>query len=125
MNKKMSITTILILALIGVCAGMLSGMIGVGGGIIMVPMLVWIGFSQHEAQGVSLAAMLPPVTFFAVLNYYKEGYVDWRYAVVISLLFVIGGYLGSKLAISIDQKILRKIFGVIMILVAGKMIFGK
>jgi uncharacterized membrane protein YfcA len=123
--EKMTATTIIILVFIGLSAGMLSGMIGVGGGIIMVPMLVLLGFSQHSAQGVSLAAMLPPVTFFAVYNYYKEGYVDWRYAVIISLLFVVGGYLGSKIAISIDQKILRRIFGVILIVVAGKMIFGK
>jgi uncharacterized protein len=91
----------------------------------MVPVLVIAGLSQHAAQGISLAAMLPPVTFLAVVNYYKEGYIDWRYAVVIALFFILGAYLGSKFAIKIDQKLLRKLFGVIMLVIAGRMIFGK
>jgi uncharacterized protein len=110
---------------IGLIAGILSGLIGVGGGIVMVPMLVLLGFTQHQAQGTSLAALLPPVTILAVINYHKSGYIDWRYAIIISLIFVIGGYFGSKIAVHIDQKMLKKIFGLILLIIAGKMIFGK
>lgn len=121
----MTYTTLLILIVTGLAAGALSGLVGIGGGILMVPLLVLIGMGQHQAQGVSLAVMLPPVTFLAVMNYYKEGYVDWKIAFIIALFFIVGSYFGGKLAISIDQKMLRKIFGVIMLIVAGKMIFGK
>jgi hypothetical protein len=122
----MTLQIILLLIMIGLLAGVLSGVIGIGGGIVMVPLLVLLlGFTQHEAQGTSLAVMLPPVTLLAVLNYYKAGHVNWKYAIIISATFIIGGYLGSKLAVNIDQKILKKIFGGIMLLVAFKMIFGK
>ncbi|WP_396166470.1 sulfite exporter TauE/SafE family protein [Flavobacterium sp.] len=122
---KMTFQTIIILICIGIVAGVLSGLIGIGGGIIMVPMLLLLGFTQQQAQGTSLAALLPPVTILAVLNYHKAGFIDWKYAIIISLFFVIGGYFGSKIAINIDQKILKKIFGFILLAIAGKMIFGK
>jgi uncharacterized protein len=122
---KMSIQLILFIMCIGLIAGILSGLIGVGGGIVMVPMLVLLGFTQHQAQGTSLAALLPPVTILAVINYHKSGYIDWRYAIIISLVFVIGGYFGSKIAVHIDQKMLKKIFGLILLIIAGKMILGK
>ena len=121
----MTVSTLLMLMLIGLLAGMLSGLVGIGGGIIMVPLLLLLGLSQHQAQGTSLAVLVVPVTAVAVFNYYKEGYIDWRLAAVIALFFVVGGYFGSKLAISIDQKILKKIFGVVLLLIAGKMILGK
>lgn len=121
----MSLQIILMLIAIGISAGILSGLIGIGGGIIIVPMLLLLGFSQQGAQGTSLAALLPPVTLLAVINYYKEGYVDWRFALMISVFFILGGFLGSKIAISLDQKMLKKIFGVILLLIAGKMIFSK
>ena len=110
---------------IGLVAGVLSGLIGIGGGIIMVPMLLLMGFTQQEAQGTSLAALLPPVTLFAVINYHKAGFIDWRYAIIISLVFVIGGYFGSKIAINIDQRTLKKIFGVLLLFIGFKMIFSK
>ncbi len=122
---KMTIPTIILLMCIGLIAGMLSGLIGIGGGIIMVPMLLLMGFTQQQAQGTSLAALLPPVTLFAVINYNKAGFIDWKYAIIISLLFVVGGYFGSKIAINIDQRTLKKIFGGLLLLVAAKMIFGK
>jgi uncharacterized membrane protein YfcA len=122
---KMTFQTIIILICIGIVAGVLSGLIGIGGGIIMVPMLLLLGFTQQQAQGTSLAALLPPVTILAVLNYHKAGLIDWKYAIIISLFFVIGGYFGSKIAINIDQKILKKIFGFILLVIAGKMILGK
>lgn len=123
----MTFSTILFLCVIGVCAGVLSGLVGVGGGIIMVPMFaILLGVSQHQAQGLSLAVMLPPVTSIAVYNYYKAGgEVDWKLAIITSLFFMIGGYFGSKFALQIDQKILKKIFGGLMLLIALKFIFGK
>lgn len=110
---------------IGLLAGMLSGLIGIGGGIIIVPMLLMIGLSQQQAQGTSLAVMLPPIAFLAVVNYQKAGAIEWKYAVIISLLFIVGSYFGSKIAISIDQKTLRKIFGAVLLVIAGKMLLGK
>lgn len=120
---KMS--TILFLICIGLLAGFLSGILGIGGGIVMVPLLLVIGFTQHQAQGISLAAMLPPVTLLAVLQYSKEGYVDWKIALVISATFIIGGLFGSKLAIVINEQLLKRIFGVLMLIIALKMIFSK
>lgn len=122
----MSTQVIVWLIVIGILAGVLSGIVGIGGGIVMVPLLaILLGFTQHEAQGTSLAAMLPPVTILAVMNYYKAGHVNWKYALLISATFIIGGYFGSKFAVNIDQKMLRKIFGGVMLIVAMKMIFGK
>ncbi len=124
MKIKMTVSTIIILILIGLAAGILSGMVGVGGGIIMVPLfVVFLGLTQHNAQGMSLAVMLPPVTFFAVYNYHKAGAIDWRMALIVSAIFVIGGFIGSKFALKIDQVTLKKIFGVLMLIVALKMIF--
>ena len=121
----MNVTTVLFLIFIGVCAGIFSGLIGVGGGIIMVPFLLLLGLSQHSAQGTSLATLMIPVTFLAVMNYHKAGYVEWKYVVIIALSFFIGGFLGSKLAINIDQKILKKVFAVVLLFVAGKLLFEK
>ena len=125
---KMTITTVLALIIIGLLAGILSGLVGVGGGIIMVPLFViFLGLTQHNAQGLSLAVMLPPVTFLAVYNYHNAGggSIDWKVAVIVSTLFIIGGFIGSKLAIQLDQRILKKVFGVMMLIVAIKLIFTK
>ena len=119
-------STILILLVIGLLAGVLSGMVGVGGGIIIVPALVYfIGMSQHQGQGTSLAVLLLPVGIFAVYNYYKAGYVDVRSTLIIAATFLIGGFIGSKIAIGIDQQTIKKVFGVVLLLVAFKMILGK
>jgi uncharacterized membrane protein YfcA len=122
---KMTTTTLILLLCIGLLAGALSGLIGIGGGIIMIPLLLLLGLSQHQAQGTSLAVLAVPVTALAAFNYYKEGYVDWKYAALIAVFFVIGGYIGSKFALQIDEKVLKKIFGFVLLLVAGKLIFGK
>ena len=122
----MNLQTILILILIGLAAGVVSGLVGVGGGILMVPAMVFfLGLSQHSAQGTSLAVMLPPVGILACINYYKAGALDWKFALIIAVTFVVGGYFGSKMAIAIDQRMLRKIFCVMMLLAALKLIFGK
>ncbi len=121
----MSISTLVILVLIGVGAGMVSGMIGVGGGIIIVPALVYgLGLSQFGAQGTSLAAMLPPIGILAAYNYYRADALNWKYAAVIAVAFVIGGYFGSRLTIGfISEAMLKKIFGGLMLLGAVKLIF--
>ncbi len=125
----MTLTTIITLIIIGLMAGILSGLVGVGGGIIMVPLFViFLGLTQHNAQGLSLAVMLPPVTFLAVYNYHTAGTggnIDWRIALTVSVLFIIGGFIGSKIALQIDQRILKKIFGFFMLIVAIKLIFTK
>lgn len=118
--------TTLILLIIGLAAGVLSGMVGVGGGIIIVPALVYfLGFNQHLAQGTTLAMFLLPIGILGVYNYHKAGYIDVKVALIIAATFVAGSYFGSKIAISIDQSIVKKIFGVIMLLVSIKMILGK
>lgn len=125
-KRKMDIQIVLSLVLIGVLAGILSGLVGVGGGVVMVPLLVLLlGFNQHQAQGTSLAVLVVPVTAVAVYTYHKEGFIDWRYVGIIALFFVIGGYFGSKIAVGLDQKMLKKVFGLILLLIAGKMLLGK
>lgn len=119
-------TLIILLVIIGLLAGVFSGLLGVGGGIVMIPLMVFaLGFTQHEAQGTSLAVLAVPVTLIAAYNYYNAGHVNWKYAAVIAVTFVVGAYFGSKFAISIDQGLLKKIFGFIMIVIALRLIFWK
>lgn len=126
MKSKMTLQIILSLILIGILAGVLSGLVGVGGGIIMVPLLVmFFSFNQHEAQGTSLAVLAVPVTAVAVFNYYKEGQINLKYAAIIAVFFVIGSIVGSKFALTLDQKVLKKIFAVVLLIIAGKMLLDK
>jgi uncharacterized protein len=121
--KKMTVHIILILVLIGLFAGILSGLIGVGGGIIVVPALVYfLGFSQHEAQGTSLGLLLLPVGVLAVMNYYNKGFIDFKVVAIMCLAFVIGGFLGSKLSLSLSQEMVKKIFAIILFYTAFKML---
>ncbi|NQV77451.1 MAG: sulfite exporter TauE/SafE family protein [Lutibacter sp.] len=128
----MTLTTIITLIIIGLLAGILSGLVGVGGGVIMVPLFIlFLGLTQHNAQGLSLAVMLPPVTFLAVYNYHSAGNggnggnIDWKVALIVAVLFIIGGFIGSKIALQIDQRTLKKIFGVMMLIIAIRLIFTK
>lgn len=122
----MTVGQLIILVLIGLFSGILSGVFGIGGAIIVIPALVFIiGLSQHEAQGTSLAFMLPPVGILAAWNYWKEGYVNWKVALVLSITFVVGAYLGSHFTLNISDKTLRKLFGILMIAMAIKLIFSK
>ncbi|MCK5729611.1 MAG: sulfite exporter TauE/SafE family protein [Draconibacterium sp.] len=122
----MSITHLIILIVIGIISGLLAGVFGIGGAIIVIPALVFIlGLSQHDAQGTSLAFMLPPVGILATWNYWKAGHVDWKIALVLSLTFIVGAYFGSQLSINISDKMLRRVFGVLMLVMAVKMIFSK
>ncbi len=121
----MDASTLLILLLIGVMAGILSGFIGVGGGIIIVPALVYfLGFPQHMAQGTSLALMLPPIGVLAVYNYHKAGEINFTYAAVIAAAFLIGGYLGSKLSLRLSPSTVKFFFGLLMLYASIRMIWG-
>lgn len=120
----MNAETVLAVILIGLAAGVLGGMVGVGGGIIMVPALVYfLAFSQHRAQGTSLALMLFPVGILGVINYYRKGYVDLRVAGLLAVGFVLGSYLGSRFSLSLPQSAVKKIFAAVMLLVALRMLF--
>lgn len=122
----MSIPTVILLIIIGLLAGLLSGLVGVGGGILMIPLLVvFLGFTQHQAQGTALFAMLPPIGILAAINYYKEGFVKWEYAAVIALTFVVGGYFGSQLSINLPDQIVRRFFAFIMLIAAIKILFSR
>ena len=122
----MSISTFVVLIIIGLLAGIISGLVGVGGGIIIIPLLIMmLGLTQYQAQGTALFVMLPPIGILAAMNYFKQGYVKWEYAVVIALTFVIGGYLGSKLSLSLPTQTVRRIFGVVMLIGGIKLIFSK
>lgn len=126
MSKKMNLTTILILVIIGLMAGVFGGMFGVGGAIIMIPALVYfLGVDQHTAQGTSVAIMLPPIGLFAAYNYYKAGQVNIWYAVIIAITFMVGGYFGSMIAVKLPENLMKKIFGILLILIAMRMIFSK
>ena len=121
----MDFQTVLILCVIGLSAGILSGFVGVGGGIIIVPALIYLlGMTQHQAQGTSLFLMLPPIGVLAVYNYYQSGSINFWYGAIIAILFVIGGYFGSKWALKLDANIVRFIFGIIMLYVALKLILS-
>ncbi len=120
----MDMQTLLILIAIGIAAGMLGGLVGVGGGIIIVPALVYfLGFSQHSAQGTSLGLILLPVGILGVIQYYKQGHVDLRVVAILAVGFLTGSYFGSKLALSFPQETVKKIFAVLMLLIAIKMLF--
>ena len=108
---------------IGLFAGAVSGLIGIGGGIIIVPCLIYFfGFSQHAAQGTTLAMLIPPIGLLATLSYYKQGYVNLPVAGLICLGFVAGGYFGAKLALGFSEIVLRKIFGFCLLLIAAYMV---
>ncbi len=117
----MSTQTILIIIIIGLAAGCLSGLVGVGGGIIIVPALVYLlGFEQHQAMGTSLGILLLPAGIFAVINYYQKGYIDVKVVLLLFVGFVVGGWLGSKVSIGLSETVLKKIFAVVLVILARK-----
>ncbi len=124
----MNTTLVVSLIVIGLLGGMMSGMFGIGGGVIMVPLMVFLlSFTQHQAQGTSLAVLSFPVAFVAAYNYYNSGenVVDWKFAIIIAASFIVGGYLGSKLAITINQTTLKKLFSFVLLVAAIKLFFSK
>jgi hypothetical protein len=116
-------TNILLYLLLGLVAGSFAGLIGIGGGIIIVPALVFLfGLSQHQAQGTTLALMVPPIGLLAAWTYYKQGYVDLKIAAFVCVGFFLGGLLGAKLATGLSNAVLEKVFGIALLLISLKMI---
>jgi uncharacterized membrane protein YfcA len=111
---------------LGLLAGICSGFLGLGGGTIIIPILVYVfGLTQHQAQGTTLALMVPPIGLLAALKYYYEGNVNVQIAIFVCLGFFIGGLLGAYLVTSVPDALLKKIFGIFLIAVAINMIIGK
>ena len=120
----MTVQTILILLLVGIAAGILSGLVGIGGGLIIVPALIFfLGFSQKLAQGTSLGILLLPIGILAVLQYYKAGFVDVKTVWLVAVGFLAGGYFGSRIALSLPQETVKKIFAIVLLVIAVKMLF--
>jgi uncharacterized membrane protein YfcA len=121
----MTLQTIVILVLIGLFAGILSGFVGVGGGIIIVPALVFfLGLTQHQAQGTSLFVLSMPVVLFAVINYWKTDNVNWKFGLIVASTFVIGAYLGSKLSLKLSPGMVKLVFGVLLAYVSIRLIMS-
>ena len=121
----MTLQTVIILLTIGIFAGLLSGFVGGGGGVVIVPALVFfLGLTQHQAQGTSLFILVLPVGILAVMNYSKTSNINWTYGIIIALAFIIGGYLGSKLSLKLSPSIVKLAFGIIMAFVSIKLILS-
>lgn len=120
----MNMFVMLGLLVLGLVAGYFSGLVGIGGGVIIVPALVLLfGFNEHTAQGTTLALLIPPIGILAVMSYYQKGYVDIKTAIIICIGFVLGGYIGGKMAVGLSEVVLRKVFAVALILLGAKMLF--
>jgi uncharacterized protein len=121
-----SVTTTVLYVILGLLAGYLSGMIGIGGGVIIVPALIFLfGLSQHQAQGTTLALLVPPIGLLAAWTYYKQGFVDVRIALLIGAGFIVGGLLGANTAVGISNVTLQRIFGIALLILGAKMVLAK
>ncbi|PJC36656.1 permease [Candidatus Peregrinibacteria bacterium CG_4_9_14_0_2_um_filter_53_11] len=119
-------TSFLLYIVLGLFAGVMSGVVGIGGGVVLVPALIFIfGFTQHQAQGTTLALLVPPIGFLAAYTYYRSGFVDLKIALLVGLGFFVGGLIGSKIAVNISGPLLQKIFGSFVILIGVYMIIKK
>jgi uncharacterized protein len=119
-------TEIILYIVLGLAAGIAGGFLGIGGGVVIVPVLVYIfGFSQHQAQGTTLALMTPPIGLLAALKYYQDGNVDIKIAIFVCLGFFVGGLLGAYLVAPVSEHTLRKIFGIFLLAISLKMISGR
>ena len=111
---------------LGIVGGTLAGLLGIGGAIIVVPSLVYLfGFEQKMAQGTTLAMLIPPIGLLAAWQYYQQNAVDLKVAGILCVGMFVGGYIGGYVAVHLPGDILRKVFGVALILIAFKMILGK
>jgi uncharacterized membrane protein YfcA len=118
--------SIFYLALLGILAGSLSGLLGIGGGVILVPALMFVfGLSEHFAQGTTVALMVPPIGLLATWTYYKRGHVDLRIAALVCCGLTVGGYFGAELAFALSNTALERIFGITLMLTAIKMLITK
>lgn len=124
MKMELSIAQLLLLLLVGLLAGALSGFVGVGGGMIIVPAMVYLlGMTQLQGQGISLAVLMMPVGIFGVMNYYKAGHIQFNYAFVIAAGFVVGSYFGSKYALKLPEHKIKFAFGLLLLYIAGQMLW--
>ena len=115
-----------LILLVGAAVGVFSGVVGIGGGILFVPALVWIvGMDQQRAQGTSIGALLAPVGLFAFLEYYRNGNADIRVAALLALGFLLGGYFGAVWAQDVSDVLLRRIFAVTLVIVGTRMFFSR
>ena len=133
----MEITTFITLLFIGLFAGIASGYVGIGGGIIIIPSLIYfLGLGQHQAQGVSLALMLPPIGLLAFYKYFQSGSFNLEiegqivenklliYALIMAVFFVIGGWLGAKWSLKTPVHVVKLVFGSFMLYASIKMILS-
>lgn len=119
----MTAELVTIILIVGLCAGILSGLVGVGGGLIIVPALIFfLGFNQHQAQGTSLGLLMLPVGFLAVMNYYQKGNVDIKVVAIMAIAFILGGWIGSKLALRLPADVVKKIFAIFLFYTAFKLL---
>lgn len=117
---------LIVYLLIGLAAGIMSGFLGIGGGIIIIPALTMLlGFSQQQAQGTSLALLLPPIGILAVINYYKAGSMNLKAAAFMAITFIVGSYFSSKVAVQIPEQMLKKVFAVFLLFYSMKLFLGK
>lgn len=122
----MATNELILLIITGIVAGIIAGFFGVGGGIIIIPSLLYIfGMTQHQAQGTSLGVLLFPVGVLAVFNYYKEGHINFKYVFILVIFFIIGSYFGSLASVNLPGNMLKKAFGVLMLIVGIKLLLGK
>lgn len=112
--------------LVGLAVGVVSGVVGIGGGVLFIPALIWLlGMDQHKAQGTSLGALLAPVGIFAFMEYYRKGNADLRVALLLAAGFTVGGYFGAVGAQHISEIWLRRIFAVMLVVIGGRMWFTR
>jgi uncharacterized protein len=117
---------ILILLFVGLIAGLISGFLGIGGGIVIIPALVYLlGYSQQNAQGTSLGLLLPPIGLLAVINYHKGGFVNIKAAAIMCVTFIIGSYISSKIVVDLPESIVKKSFAVFLLFYAMKLFLEK
>jgi uncharacterized protein len=120
----MDLHQFIIIAIIGLAAGLLGGLLGLGGAIIMIPaMVMFLGYSQQTAQGTALMMMVLPVGALAAYQYYVDGYVEIKVALIMAAFFFVGGYFGARFATYIPQELLKKLFAVMLLILALKMLF--
>jgi uncharacterized protein len=120
----MNLLVMIGLLVLGLIAGYFSGLVGIGGGVIIVPALVLLfGFNEHTAQGTTLALLIPPIGILAVISYFQKGYVDIKTAIIICIGFFIGGYIGGKVAVGLSGDVLKRAFGITIIIIGIKMLF--
>ena len=117
---------VILYLILGLVAGIFSGLFGIGGGIILIPgFLYFLGCNQHQAQGMSLAVLIPPIGLLAAYKYYQEGNINVAMAIFVCLGFFFGALFGAEIAHKINGIVLRRVFGILLLLLSLKMIFGK